>query len=190
VASCKKNFQEGVTIVFLDESGISERPVVRSTWAPRGKTPVVRHRFGSWRNAGAIGAIAYNKKGHRARLLISFHRGTILSMHIVRFLQHVRRHVRGKVYLLWDGLGIHRSGEVEGSIQKNHKWLEVDRLPAYAPELNPVEGIWSSLKTKDLANVQDADLSARLRLARRGRERLRRRPKTLWGCLAKAKLFF
>lgn len=189
MASCKKNFQAGVTFVFLDESGISERPVVRSTWAPRGKTPVLRHRFGSWRNAGAIGALAYNKR-HKARLLISFHPGTIKSENITHFLQHMRRHLRGRIYLFWDGSGIHRSKITQQWIRTNHRWLAVFRLPAYAPELNPVEGLWSSLKTKDLANVNDGDLKTLLGLARRGRERLRRHPSILWGLLAKAGLSF
>jgi transposase len=188
VASCKKKFQVGVTVVFLDESGISERPVVRSTWAPRGKTPVLRHRFRSWRNAGAIGALAYTRRNRQAHSYMAFHRGTIKSDHIVRFLKHLRRHIRGKVYLFWDGIGIHRSVRVNEWLLRNRHWLQVHRLPAYTPELNPVEGLWSSLKTKDLANVNDGTLDTLLTRARNGRERLRRQGGTLWGFLAKADL--
>ena len=63
MAGAKKNAARcGATIVFVDESGFSERPAVRRTWAPRGQTPVLTHRFRSWNNLSVIGALAYRAR--------------------------------------------------------------------------------------------------------------------------------
>jgi transposase len=124
--------------------------------------------------AGAIGALVYNRRHRKARLLISYRPGTIENPNIIHFLQHLRRHIRGRILLFGDGSGIHRSATTKQWVEGNYRWLAVFRLPAYAPELNPVEGLWSSLKTKDLAHVNDGDLTTLHGRARRGRKRLRR----------------
>jgi transposase len=55
--------------------------------------------------------------------------------------------------LLWDGLPSHRSRAMRAWLATQRSWLVVERLPAYAPELNPTEGLWSSLKAAELANL-------------------------------------
>jgi transposase len=79
--------------------------------------------------------------------------GAVRSPEVVRFLKHLRRHLRGPVVLLWDGLHAHRSRETQSYIEANRHWLTVHRLPAYAPELNPVEGMWSWYKGGIVANL-------------------------------------
>jgi transposase len=54
--------------------------------------------------------------------------------------------------LLWDGLSAHWSHKMRAHLALQHDWLTVERLPAYAPELNPVEGLWANLKGAELAN--------------------------------------
>jgi transposase len=68
-------------------------------------------------------------------------------------LKALRRHVHGKLLLFWDGLPAHRAKVVQDYIKSQQSWLRVERLPAYAPELNPVEYLWSASKRKDLANI-------------------------------------
>jgi len=55
--------------------------------------------------------------------------------------------------LLWDGLPAHRRRAVRAWLARQRSWLVVERLPPDAPELNPVEGLWSSLKAVELANL-------------------------------------
>ena len=55
-------------------------------------------------------------------------------------------------------------------------WLVVERLPAYAPKLNPVEGLWSSLKAVELANLTAPTLERGDRPGPRGVERVRQTP--------------
>jgi transposase len=56
--------------------------------------------------------------------------------------------------LLWDGLPSHRSTIVKEHIEQDREWLTVERVPAYAPELNPFEYLWSVLKGEDVANFR------------------------------------
>ncbi|SDZ29006.1 DDE superfamily endonuclease, partial [Saccharopolyspora shandongensis] len=55
--------------------------------------------------------------------------------------------------LIWDGLSAHRSKDMKAWLATQRHWLRVERLPAYAPELNPVEQVWGNIKTTELANL-------------------------------------
>lgn len=117
------------------------------------------------------------------------HPGAIRSTQVVRFLRHLRRHIRGPVVLLWDGLNAHRSAETRTYLEAQRAWLSVHRLPAYAPELNPVEGLWAWFKGTAAANLCPDDLAPVRRQLRLGRRRLGRHHARLRGFLHKAGLF-
>ncbi len=105
-------------------------------------------------------------------------------------MRHLRRHVRTPVILLWDGLQAHRSLETRTYLDANRHWLTVERLPAYAPELNPVEGFWSWTKGTAVANFCPDGLNPIRRRVRQGRNRLARRSDLIESFLHKAGLFF
>ena len=138
-----------------------------------------------------IGALAYPTFGGRSpRAFFATHLGAVRSREIVRFLKHLRRHIRGPVVLFWDGLHAHRSRETRAYLETQRFWLTVHRLPAYAPELNPVEGMWAWCKGASGAANLCVDTLAPLRhQLHLGRRRLRRSPDRLWGFLRKAGLF-
>jgi len=189
VVSGKKNAGTRGTIVFIDESGFSEAPVIRRTWSPRGRTPVLRPRLRHWRRMSAIGALAYRSRGKKARVFLCLRPGPVASEEIVQFLNHLARHVRGRVVIVWDRLNSHRSLLVREWFAM-HPRFQVEFLPAYAPELNPVEALWSWLKGSQLANVCEDSLDPILELVRRGTRRVRRRLDLLWGFLKKSGLSF
>src|SRR6266487_5485114 len=58
----KKAKNEGRTIVFIDESGLSERPHRCRTWAPRGQTPVLQYHF-NWKMRSAIAGVTWCPAG-------------------------------------------------------------------------------------------------------------------------------
>jgi hypothetical protein len=60
--------------------------------------------------------------------------------------------------LLWDGLSAHWSTRMRAWLDSKHDWLRVERIPAYAPELNPVEYLWANLKDLELANLPTVTL--------------------------------
>jgi len=160
-------------IVFQDESGISERPPVRRTWAPRGETPVLIHAF-NWKKMSISGAVAYRWDGRRARLYFQMLGGSYDAESLIRFLKDLKRHLRGsKAILIWDGLPAHRSRIMTAHLHRERRWLTVERLPGYAPDLNPVESLWGNIKGQEVANLCAANLAEATGAFRRGLSRVR-----------------
>lgn len=174
MAASKKNALKGGWLVFIDESGFCESGVVRHTWAPRGKTPILHTKGRSWKRMSAIGALAYRADGSRSRLFVRFKRGPVLTGDFVRFLAHLGRHLKGRVIVIWDRLNGHRGVQVREWTEM-HARFRLNYLPAYAPELNPVEALWAWLKGTCLANFSRDDLAPLTREVRRGARRARRR---------------
>jgi hypothetical protein len=139
-------------IVFFDESAISLTPVTRRTWAPRGQTPILRHRF-AWKRASMAAALGYRADGTGARLCFDVHNGNYDTTTLIGVLERLAGFYAGhQVVLLWDGLSAHRSRAMRTWLQTQRAWLSVERLPPYAPDLNPVEGLWANLKSVELAS--------------------------------------
>ncbi len=143
--------QRGDTLVFHDESGFSLKPSVRRTWAPRGQTPIIKHRF-NWKRLNCLGNLACRADGKECRLLLCWQEPSVKDVHILAHLEALPQEIGAPITLLWDGLPAHRSGAVQEYLAANRDWLTVERFPAYAPELNPLEYLHAALKGKDLAN--------------------------------------
>jgi transposase len=121
--------------------------------------------------------------------MLAVHAGSVKAPHIVRFLNALRHHRRKPVILLWDGLPAHRSAKVQQALQHHRAWLTVEWLPAYAPELNPVEPLWDHLDDTALANTPFRDLSRIRRRVHAGVNRVRHRPSLGRGFLKYTGLF-
>ena len=87
------------------------------------------------------------------RFFFQIHAGSIKGPQAIVFLKHLQRHVPGKLMIIWDGASVHRSALVRDYVAGTNGRVEVERLPAYAPELNPVEYMWGHLKTHEIANL-------------------------------------
>jgi transposase len=174
-------------IVFIDESGFSQRPVVRRTWGRRGDTPILVERV-VYGHFSAIGALGYHPKRRQVRLFLSLGSRTIKKEDIVKFLKYLRRHVRGRMVLVLDNLPAHRSKVVEEYFEAQKEWLQVEWLPAYAPELNPVVDVWANLDGRELANFVPDNLEHLRGQVRRGAGRIRRHEEVLWGFLKHTEL--
>jgi transposase len=183
VASFKKKARrQGRTIVFIDESGLSTRPTRVRTWAPRGQTPVLQETF-NWKSLSIIGGLA------QWRFYFQIHPGSIKSPQVIEFLQHLQRHIPGKILILWDGASIHRSLLVKNYLAATRRRIVLERLPAYAPELNPVEYMWGHLKTHEIGNLlvtQAWELSFEATAALR---RMRRRPSIIAACYTQSEFW-
>ncbi len=161
LAGTKKNaIRDRAWIIFEDESGFSLTPSVRRTWAPRGKTPVLVHRQRNWTRISAAAFVCYRWDGRRARLYVHLRPGSYNEESLIDVLKDLRRHFRGeKVLLLWDGLSSHQSKLMRSYLEGQNSWLTAERLPAYAPDLNPAEGLWANLKARELANRCDLEIA-------------------------------
>lgn len=178
----KKARKERRTIVFIDESGLSTRPTRVRTWAPVGKTPVIQETFG-WKSLSMIGGLSLY------RFYFQIHPGSIKGPQVIEFLRHLERHVRGKLTIVWDGAPIHRSRLVKEYVEGTGGRVVVERLPAYAPELNPVEYMWGNLKQHQIGNLiatQAWELSMAATAALR---RMRRRRPLIIACYKQATLW-
>lgn len=164
--------------MFVDESGFYLLPMVSRTYAPVGQTPVIREYL-TRDHLSAISGITPEGK-----LYMMVQERAYKGPDVVRFLRHLLRHIPGKVLILWDRGSIHRSRVVKeflaaGAAARIH----LEHLPAYAPELNPDEGIWNYLKRVELKNVSCQGVSQLRCELRQAKERLRHKPHIIMGCL-------
>ena len=179
LAQDQKNARRRKAVIcFFDESGVSLTPIVRSTWAPRGKTPVLVHRF-NWKRASIAAALCFGSDGGGCQLAFHVQLGSYNTDILIEVLGQLRRFLGGqKATLLWDGLPAHRSKAMAAWIATQRHWLVVEWLPGYAPELNPVEALWGNLKGKggELAYLAGDTLDEVIAAARQGIERVRQTP--------------
>jgi putative transposase len=169
-------------------------PPTARTWGRRGHTPVVRVR-GRSRRRISVAALACYKPGEPSRLIYRprFHmplKGARKSFSWTDYRDLlVRAHIQlgGPIVVVWDNLSTHRAAGLRGYADQ-HDWLTIVQLPSYAPDLNPVEGIWSLLRRHYMANVAFADPDHLTRTLRHGLACIQRRPHLLDGCLAETGL--
>ena len=185
----KKGRKLRAAIGFLDESGISLRPTVRRTWAPKGQTPTIESDSCRWEHRSVIGVITCTPTGRKPKLYLRIFKDIVSSKEVTCYLKELRRHIKGRLLLLWDRLPLHCSKETKGFLESQEKWLMVEKFPAYAPELNPLEYLWSTGKQKDLANLYAETLSDIDTAIRRYKGRIRRHPRLLTGFLKASTLF-
>lgn len=163
----EKARSEQRTIVFVDESGLTQKPAAKSTWAPQGETPVLELNF-NWKKLSVIGGITIRS------LYFQLHEASVKAPEVIGFLQHLQRHIDGKLLVVWDGLPAHRSRLVADYLATTEGRVWVERLPGYAPELNPIEYLWGYAKGNDLANFAPKELWELSRAARKAFSRVRR----------------
>jgi transposase len=151
----KKAAEEGRTIVFIDEAGFYLLPMVVRTYAPCGCTPIL-HEFLSYDHLSVIGAIT-----PEGRLFLKAYVHSITSREVLAFLAQLLRLIPGLLLVIWDGIPTHRSKAIKAYLAAGAaKRIHLEQLPGYAPELNPIEWVWSYLKVANLANLACDNLSA------------------------------
>jgi transposase len=167
------------TIVWVHESAFYPRPAVVRTWAPRGVSPVLRALL-TRDHLSVISGIT-----PAGQLLLQMQDRSPRGPDVVRFLRHLLRHIPGQLLVIWDGAPIHRTQAVKDFLAHGGAvriWLEW--LPAYAPELNPEEGIWSYLKRGELRNLFCDDLDELRLELRLAAARLRQQCTVIAGCIS------
>jgi transposase len=131
------------------------QPVVRRTWAPRGETPI-HYSWDRRDRLSVISAITVSPS-RRLQLYFDIHEHNINTDAFEWFVRWLRRRVRRNIILVVDRWSVHRSGVRRLLDRFGHK-VHVEWLPPYAPELNPVEQVWSHTKYADLANYIPDDV--------------------------------
>jgi transposase len=155
-------------------------PLVRRSWSPIGDTPVLRHRTRHHRKVSCIGGLSVSPRRRHLEWYLKFHTdSSIRQKEVMAFLADLLRHLRGEVILIWDRLNAHR-GKLVRQWLAGRPRVQVEYLPAYAPELNPNEYGWSNLKGgSTLANACPEDIRELRSLVMRAVRVPRRNPNLL-----------
>jgi hypothetical protein len=180
----------GAFICFEDEAGQGLSPPKGGTWAPRGARPVVTVRGAGGGRAGIAGVACY-RPGDRPHLscqLRAYHRrkGEPKGFTWAGYrdlITATHRNLSAPLVWCWDNLNTHLAPELADFARENKAWPRVYRLPAYAPDLNPAEGVWPLLK-RAMANFAAAGLDGLVRIAKRKLKKTQYRPHLTGGCLA------
>jgi transposase len=176
----------GAHIVFADESGFLLIPTVVRTWAPRGETPIHRHRQGRRDKVSVISGISVSPQRYRLGLYYLLFFENIAQEEVCVFLRALLRHLRGPIIALLDNSTTHQ-GEPLQTLRRQHPRLTIEHFPSYAPDLNPDEGVWSLAK-KELANSCPNDVDELMEDVIRSINRIKGSPQKLRGCILQSEL--
>lgn len=153
-AACGKTVaaEQGAWLCFEDEAGQTLRPPKARTWGRRGRTPQVPVS-GKGSGRVSVAGLVCVRPGQRSRLIYRTltHRGrkgerrSFAEADYAGLLDAAHQQLGGPIVLIWDNLNTHTSAAMRELIAARD-WLHVIRLPAYAPDLNPAEHVWSHIK--------------------------------------------
>ena len=188
-ASKKLAVERGAWLCFEDEAGHTLRPPKARTWAPRGQTPVIPV---SGKGSGRISVaglfcvhpserthLLYRIKIHRKR---KGERNSFAETDYAALLDAAHQHLKADLVVIWDNLNTHISAAMRQLIAARD-WLHVIQLPAYAPDLNPTESVWSHVK-HSLGNLAVTGVDHLAAVVRNRLKRIQYRPDLLDGFLA------
>lgn len=178
----KKARREGRIIVFIDEAGFYLLPAQGRTYAPRGQRPRIDVKL-TRDHLSVMGGLTTE-----LRLYLRVQEHAFGSKDVEAFLRYLMSCIPGRLLVVWDGDTIHRSAALREFIRSLRGWIFVERLPGYAPDLNPVEGIWNILKNVELKNLSCPDVTQLRSHLGRASARIRHRTYVLRGCFTQAGL--
>jgi putative transposase len=153
LATHSKNAADsGAHLVLIDETGLFLNPLVRRSWSKIGQTPVISGDGGHRKKVSVIAGLSVSPRLQRLGLYFATQPdGFFTNDKVIEFLRELLKHLRSKVVVVWDH-GSNHKGPVVRNFLAKHPRLTLEPLPPWAPELNPVEDVWSWLKYGELAN--------------------------------------
>lgn len=175
--------REHRTLVFIDESGFYLLPGIVRTYAPEGKTPIIRNKqtrdhlsvMGGMTPCGKVYTLARQR--------------SLNGLDSVEFLLHLLRVASKRLLVIWDGSPIHRRTEVKDFVVATNGGVWIEPLPGYAPDLNPWdEGGWHHLKNVEMRNLVCLDIEELHQAFHLALHRLRQKPHLVRSFFAQAGL--
>ncbi|MEU8975896.1 transposase [Streptomyces monashensis] len=181
-------------LCFEDEAGQSLRPPKARTWSRRGTTPLVRVS-GKGSGRVSLAGLVCTRPGHRTHLIYRMlvHHGRrsekkgFKEADFAALLDAAHQQLGRPIVLVWDNATQHKDTSMRELLQARSAWLTVFRLPPYAPDLNPAEGVWAHLK-KSLANLAACTTDQLAALARTRLKKMQYRPSLLDGFISETGL--
>ena len=142
--------------MFLDETGLMLQPLVRRTWAPEGQTPVM-YSWDRHDRLSVIAGLSLSARRRRIGLYFAVHEKNVKADQAEEFLRQLQRSLGKKLIVVMDRWAVHR--KVARMLAGDERF-QIEWLPPYAPDLNPVEHVWNHTKYGDLANYVPEDIDA------------------------------
>jgi hypothetical protein len=169
-----------------DESGFSLVSPLKRSWSPRGQTPAIRTSLQHHQRLNLLGALLVRWNGRRIKLTRRSYRRSLRGEEVVAFLKQVLRIVPGEIILVWDNHPIHKRQLVQEFLAENPH-VHVYYFPICAPELNPVEFVWTQV-SEYTANFAPHNMTELCTRVNNGVARTRNSARRLAACLAGCKL--
>ena len=164
-------------LLFVDESAFYLLPGVVKTWSPKGQTPVIQSKL-TRHHLSVISAVT-----PEGELFLQMQEESFDSEAVIGFLDALQTQIEGNFVIVWDGATIHRSIKLKEYLANGAaKRIHLERLPGYAPELNPDEGIWHYLKHVEMKNLCCADMTELTEQLHAATKRLQDKPEIIQAC--------
>jgi transposase len=152
VLKCRAR-KQGRTLVFVDEAGFYLLPGKVRTYSPQGRRPMMPE-WQTHDHLSVMGAVTL-----QGQVYTRVRQEPLTGLDTVAFLEHLGREIGGPVQVVWDRSPIHRRAVVGEFVEAvGADGLALEFLPAYAPDLNPVEWLWQYLKDVEMRNLVCVDL--------------------------------
>jgi transposase len=158
-------------LVLVDESGFYLMPGAVKTYGPRAQTPVLDE----WQTHDHLSVMAGVTPQGKVYSLVR--PKSLNGLHSIEFLVHLGRLAGDRLLVIWDGSPIHRRAEVKEFVTEAGEAIHLEPLPAYAPDLNPVEWLWRHLKEVEMCNLTCLDLDQLLLELHLAFGRVRQKPR-------------
>jgi transposase len=161
-------------VLFIDESGLSQKPQVVRTWAPKGHTPILDCNTNYKRISIMVAMSLVN-------FCFALVPKAVQWMEVLQFLEQLLVEIPDKMLIVWDRLPSHRKPEVQAFLSEHAERIVAEELPAYAPELNPCEYLFSDFKQHRLPNFCPRTFAELRKSARRHLNGLRLNERLITG---------
>ena len=135
-------------------------PLLRRTWSPRGQTPSIGQQGAHRKKVSVAAAVWLSPR--RDRLGLYYHTlpdGYFDNWYVTAFIEAMLKDLSGRFVVVWDGGTMHKGEPIEAVVSHFADRLTLERLPPFAPMLNPVEWLWSWLKWERLSNFAPHDVN-------------------------------
>jgi len=144
----RKKINEGWRIFYQDEVGFQTEGTLGYTWGLKGEKTEIKN-YGRHGRMNLIGAFELGT-GIFYGVLTSF---KVNAVRFRRFICHLKREMRTeKILLICDNASFHKAKWLTQWVENNKTWLQLEFLPPYSPDFNPIERLWRWMKTEFLHN--------------------------------------
>jgi putative transposase len=166
-------------------------PLVRRSLAPRGRPLVIKHRAKHRDKVSLIGALTISPVQQRLGLYFqNYPLDYVTNDKAAAFVEGLLVRLRGRLIVVWDRGNMHKGPPIRSLLERYRDRLTIVYLPPYAPDLNPVEALWSYLKYAELVNFAPRDVPELDAVAREQLERVQQQRPLLQSFWDHAKLPF